>query len=137
MPERILVVDDEADMLMMLRMLVEKHTGYGVETTNNPSEALKRLSDEPFDLVVTDLKMPGFDGMELFEEIRKTAPQLPVILITAYGSPEIADEAVREGIADFITKPFRKDRILFSIRRSLELARLRRENEALKRKLSG
>ena len=135
MTEKILVIDDEMDMLMMLRMLIEDNTDHSVETTNNPSEGLKRLSDEPFDLVITDLKMPGIDGMELFAEIRKSVPHLPVILITAYGSQEVADEAIREGISDFITKPFKKDRILFSIQRSLELSRLRRENEALKKNL--
>lgn len=136
MAEKILVIDDEMDMLMMLRMLIEENTGYSVETTNNPSEGLKRLSEEPFDLVITDLKMPAMDGLELFLELKKTAPTLPVIIITAYGSQEVADEAIREGITDFITKPFKKDRILFSIQRSLELARLRKENEALRGKAS-
>lgn len=135
MTEKILVIDDEVDMLMMLRMLIEENTDHRVETTNNPSEGLKRLTSESFDLVITDLKMPGIDGMELFAEIRKSVPHLPVILITAYGSQEVADEAIREGISDFITKPFKKDRILFSIQRSLELSRLRKENEALKGKL--
>jgi DNA-binding NtrC family response regulator len=135
MAEKILVIDDEMDMLMMLRMLIEENTGYNVETTNNPSEGLRRLSDEPFDLVITDLKMPAMDGLELFLELKKTAPTLPVIIITAYGSQEVADEAIREGITDFITKPFKKDRILFSIQRSLELARLRRENEELRGKV--
>jgi len=136
MTEKILVIDDEMDMLMMLRMLIEDNTGHSVETTNNPSEGLKRLSGESFDLVITDLKMPGIDGMELFAEIRKSVPHLPVILITAYGSQEVAEEAIREGISDFITKPFKKDRILFSIQRSLELSRLRKENEALKKNLA-
>jgi DNA-binding NtrC family response regulator len=135
MAEKILVIDDEMDMLMMLRMLIEENTAYSVETTNNPSEGLKRLSDAPFDLVITDLKMPAMDGLELFQELKKTAPKLPVIIITAYGSQEVADEAIREGITDFITKPFKKDRILFSIQRSLELARLRRENEELRGKV--
>jgi DNA-binding NtrC family response regulator len=137
MTEKLLVIDDEMDMLMMLRMLIEDNTDHSVETTNNPAEGLKRLSEEPFDLVITDLKMPGIDGMELFAEIKKTVPHLPVILITAYGSQEVADEAIREGISDFITKPFKKDRILFSIQRSLELSRLRKENEDLKGKLGG
>ena len=136
MAEKILVIDDEMDMLMMLRMLLEDNSGYIVETTNNPSEGIKRLLSESFDLVITDLKMPAMDGIELFHELKSVAPSIPVILITAYGSQEVADEAVREGIADFITKPFKKDRILFSIERSLELARLRKENAELRGKLS-
>jgi DNA-binding NtrC family response regulator len=85
--------------------------------------------------VITDLKMPGVDGMEVFKELKKIRPEKPVIIITAYGSQEAADEAVQEGIADFITKPFKKERILISIRKALELSRLKQENLELKQKL--
>ena len=137
MPEKILVVDDEVDMLMLLRMIIEDNTRYAVETTNNPSEALQILRQEKFDLVITHLKMPGYDGLELFNELKEIQPQLPVIIITAYGSREAAEEAIREGISDFITKPFKKERILLTIDRSLELAQLKRENTDLKQKLEG
>jgi CheY-like chemotaxis protein len=70
MPERILVVDDELDMLMLLRMIIEDNSDYAVETTNNPSEALKILTEKDYDLVISDLKMPGMDGMELFDELK-------------------------------------------------------------------
>ncbi len=136
MPQKILVVDDELDMLMLLRMMIEDNTGYEVETTNNPSEALKMLTEKDVDLVITDLKMPGMDGMELFDELKEIKPDIPVIIITAYGSLEMADEAMKKGVADFITKPFRKDSILFTIKRTLELARVQRENIELKKKLS-
>jgi len=136
MPQKILVVDDELDMLMLLRMMIEDNTGYEVETTNNPSEALKMLTEKDVDLVITDLKMPGMDGMELFDELKDIKPEVPVIIITAYGSLEMADEAMKKGVADFITKPFRKDSILFTIKRTLELARVQRENIELKKKLS-
>ncbi|UCG80197.1 MAG: sigma-54-dependent Fis family transcriptional regulator [Desulfobacterales bacterium] len=135
MPERILVVDDELDMLTLLRMMIEDSTDYEVETTNNASEAVKILSEKDIDLVISDLKMPGMDGMELFDEIKDIKPDIPVIIITAYGSLEIADEAMKKGVADFITKPFRKDNILFTIDRVLELARITRENIELKKKL--
>ncbi len=135
MPERILVVDDELDMLTLLRMMIEDSTNYEVETTNNASEAVKILSEKDIDLVISDLKMPGMDGMELFDEIKDIKPDIPVIIITAYGSLEIADEAMKKGVADFITKPFRKDNILFTINRVLELARITRENIELKKKL--
>jgi DNA-binding NtrC family response regulator len=136
MAERVLVIDDELDMLMLLRMIIEDNTGYEVETTNNPSEGLKLLTEKHFDLVITDLKMPGMDGMELFDECEEIRPDIPVIIITAYGSLETADEALKKGVADFITKPFRKDSILFTIKRVLELARARRENLELKTRLS-
>jgi DNA-binding NtrC family response regulator len=137
MPERILVVDDELDMLMLLRMIIEDNSDYAVETTNNPSEGLKMLTEKDYDLVISDLKMPGMDGMELFDELKEIKPGVPVIIITAYGSLETADEAMKKGVADFITKPFRKDSILFTINRVLELARVQKENLELKKKLEG
>lgn len=135
MSAKILVIDDEVDMLMLLRMIIEDNTHYEVETTNSPTEGIKLLKEEDFDLVITDLKMPGMDGMELFDEFRDIKPEIPVIIITAYGSPEIASEALRKGVTDFITKPFRKDSILFTMKRVLELAEVRKENVELKKKL--
>ena len=135
MPQRILVVDDELDMLMLLRMIIEDNTDYEVETTNNPSEALKMVRENNYDLVITDLKMPGMDGLELCDEAGEIDPDLPLIIITAYGSLETSDEAMKKGVADFITKPFRKDSILFTMNRVLELARIKRENIELKEKL--
>jgi DNA-binding NtrC family response regulator len=122
-------------MLMLLRMIIEENTDYEVETTNSPTEGTKLVREEDFDLVITDLKMPGMDGMELFDELRDMKPEIPVIIITAYGSPEIAGEALKKGVTDFITKPFRKDGILFTMKRVLELAEMRKENVELKKKL--
>ena len=135
MAERILVIDDELDMLMLLRMIIEENTDCEVETTNNPSEGLKMVNEKDYNLVIADLKMPGMDGMEVFEELKEMKPDIPVIIITAYGSLEIAEEARNKGVADFITKPFRKDTILFTMDRVLEIARLKRENLELKKKL--
>lgn len=135
MPQRILVIDDELDMLMLLRMIIEDNTKYDVETTNNPSEALKLLTERDYNLVISDLKMPGMDGIELFDELREIKPDVPVIIMTAYGSLETSEEAMKKGVADFITKPFRKDSILFTISRVLELAKIRQENIELKKKL--
>ena len=135
MAERILVIDDELDMLMLLRMIIEENTAWEVETTNNPSEGLKMVMENDYNLVIADLKMPGMDGMEVFEELKEMKPDIPVIIITAYGSLEIAEEARQKGVADFITKPFRKDTILFTMGRVLELARVKKENLELKKKL--
>jgi DNA-binding NtrC family response regulator len=137
MPKQILVIDDEPDMLMLLRMMIEENTDYEVQTTNNPSEGIKLFSEKDYDLAITDLKMPGLDGIELFDEFKSIKPDIPVVMITAYGSTETADEAMKMGIADFITKPFRKDNILFTLNRALELARVRKENIELKKKLAG
>jgi DNA-binding NtrC family response regulator len=136
MTERILVIDDEPDMLMLMSMIIEENTEWEVETTNNPSEGLKMAMENDYDLVIADLKMPGLDGMEVFEELKEMKPDIPVIIITAYGSLEIADEARNKGVADFITKPFRKDTILFTMDRVLEIASVKRENLELKKKLA-
>jgi DNA-binding NtrC family response regulator len=135
MQQKILVIDDELDMLMLLRMIIEDNTDFEVETTNNPSEALKLFSEKDYNLIISDLKMPGMDGIELFDELREIKPDIPVIIMTAYGSLETSEEAMKKGVADFITKPFRKDSILFTISRVLELARMRQENLELKKKL--
>ena len=121
MTEKILVIDDEPDMLMLLSMIIEENTEWEVETTNNPSEGLKMALENEYDLVI--------------EELNEVKPHIPVIIITTYGSLEIADEARSKGVADFITKPFRKDTILFTMDRVLELARIKRENLELKKKL--
>jgi DNA-binding NtrC family response regulator len=136
MTERILVIDDEPDMLILMSMIIEENTEWEVETTNNPSEGLKMAMENDYDLVIADLKMPGLDGMEVFEELKEMKPDIPVIIITAYGSLEIADEARNKGVADFITKPFRKDTILFTMDRVLEIASVKRENLELKKKLA-
>jgi len=135
MSEKILVIDDELDMLALLRMIIEDNTDYRVDTTNNPSEGLKMIIQNGYNLVISDLKMPGMDALELYDEVREVAPDLPMIIITAYGSLETSDEAMRKGVSDFITKPFRKDNILFTINRVLELARIKRENILLREQL--
>lgn len=135
MTQRILIIDDEVDMLMLLRMIIEDNTDYDVESTNSPTEGIKLFRENDYDLVITDLKMPGLDGMDIFDEFKEMKPDVPVIMITAYGSIEISDEALSKGVAEFITKPFRKDSILFTIRRVLELASVRRENVELKKRL--
>ena len=132
MPERILVVDDEPNMLRLLKTIIMDKTGYVVFTTNNPLEVSKLLQEDSFDLVITDLKMPLVDGLDLIDIVRKVDAKLPIIIITAYGTTETAEEAVQKGAYDFITKPFRKETILITIKRALEWRRLQHEIEALK-----
>ena len=133
MAEQILVVDDEPNMLRLLRTILMDKTGYEVTTTNNPLEVSKLLQEQPFDVVVTDLKMPLVDGMDLIDIIKKIDAGLPIIIITAYGTLETAEEAVQKGAYDFITKPFRKETILITIRRALEWKRMQKELAALKK----
>lgn len=132
MAERLLVVDDEPNMLRLLKTILMDKTGYEVETTNNPLEVEKMLKEQPYDLVVTDLKMPLVDGIDLIDIIKRIDAQIPIIIITAYGTMETAEEAIQKGAYDFITKPFRKESILITIKRALEWKRMQRELAALK-----
>lgn len=132
MTERILVVDDEPNMLRLLKTILTDRTGYEVDTTNNPLEVSRMLQEKAYDLVISDLKMPLVDGIDLIEIIRKIDAKLPIVIITAYGTLETAEEAVQKGAYDFITKPFRKEAILITVKRALEWRRMQQELAALK-----
>ena len=133
MPDRILVVDDEPNMLRLLKTILMDKTGYEVTTTNNPLEVSKLLQDSHYDLVVTDLKMPLVDGIDLIGIVKNIDAAMPIIVITAYGTIETAEEAIQKGAYDFITKPFRKETILITIRRALEWKRMQGELAELKK----
>ena len=133
MPDRILVVDDEPNMLRLLKTILMDKTGYEVTTTNNPLEVSKLLQDGHYDLVVTDLKMPLVDGIDLIGIVRNIEAAMPIIVITAYGTIETAEEAIQKGAYDFITKPFRKETILITIKRALEWKRMQGELAAFKK----
>lgn len=135
MSEKILIVDDEPDMLKLLSIIIREKTPYEVTTTNNPLEALELAKKGRYDLVIADLKMPGLDGMELLDAIKRVDENIPVIIITAYGTVESAIECMRKGGFDFITKPFRKEHILFTIDRAIKWVRLQQENKMLKDQL--
>jgi DNA-binding NtrC family response regulator len=133
MPERILVVDDEPNMLRLLKTILMDKTGYEVTTTNNPLEVSKLLQEGHYDLVVTDLKMPLVDGIDLIGIVKNIDAAMPIIVITAYGTIETAEEAIQKGAYDFITKPFRKETILITIKRALEWKRMQGELAELKK----
>ena len=106
----ILVVDDEQSMRDFLKILLIKE-GYKVTTSENGSQALSLLSSQSFDLVISDIRMPGFSGLDLLEAIREEHGDLPVILITAFASPDDAVKAMKNGAFDYISKPFNVDEI--------------------------
>jgi DNA-binding NtrC family response regulator len=133
MPERILVVDDEPNMLRLLKTILMDKTGYEVTTTNNPLEVNKMLQEDHYDLVITDLKMPLVDGIDLIGIVKAFDATMPIIVITAYGTIETAEEAIQKGAYDFITKPFRKETILITIKRALEWKRMQGELAELKK----
>jgi DNA-binding NtrC family response regulator len=134
---RILAVDDELDMLALLKMIIEGYSDHQVTATNNPLEAVEFLEKETFDLILTDLKMPGMDGMELLALAKQRDEDALVMVITAYGSLESAEEAMAKGAFDFITKPFRKEQILLAIDKAMRWRDLVRQNKEMKQKLEG
>jgi DNA-binding NtrC family response regulator len=136
MAEKILIVDDEPDMLKLLTMILREKTSYAVTTTNNPLEAIDLAKKEGFDLVISDLKMPGLDGIELIDALKQIDEDMPIIIMTAYGTVESATEAIQKGGFDFITKPFRKEQILFTIDKAFKWLKVQRENRKLREQLN-
>ncbi len=132
MSGKILIVDDELDMLELLEMIIVEKTPYQVVTTNNPLEVASLLKEGSFDLLITDLRMPGLSGLDLIRESKKTDPDLPIIVITAFGSSQSAEESIYEGAYDYITKPFRKDQIIITIKRAMEWRDMKRELKAFR-----
>jgi DNA-binding NtrC family response regulator len=132
---KILIVDDEPDILELLEMIIAERTPHQVVTTNNPLEVPHLLKKDPFDLLITDLRMPGLSGMDLIREAKKIDPDRPVIVITAYGSSQSAEESITEGAYDYITKPFRKDQIIITINRAMEWQAIKKELKILRAQL--
>ena len=118
MRKRILIVDDEPSLRKVLRAHLGR-AGYEVETAEDGHAAVQALDNAPFDLVVSDLRMPGMDGMELLGWCRSRYPGLPVVLITAHGTVDSAVEAIKLGAYDYITKPFDQEELRTIIRRAL------------------
>jgi DNA-binding NtrC family response regulator len=135
MAERILIVDDEVDMLELLKRIIEDKTPYRVLTTPDPLEVPQLLDETPFDLMITDLRMPGQNGIELLEKVHKKYERLPIMVITAYGTIETAVEAMQKGAFSYITKPFKKEEILLGIEKALDFQRLKNENQSLRQEL--
>jgi DNA-binding NtrC family response regulator len=103
---KIIVIDDENIVGKMIKATFEKD-GYHVETFLSAAPALERLKEEPFDVIITDLKMKGIDGMEVLRIVKKESPATKVIMITAFASMDSAIEAVRGKVDDFFPKPFK------------------------------
>ncbi|MHC4472009.1 MAG: sigma-54-dependent transcriptional regulator, partial [Planctomycetota bacterium] len=127
---RVLVVDDEPKIRQLLQRLLERE-GYRVSTAGDGAAALEEILRERPALVITDLKMPGMDGVELLKRARSIDPDLPVVLITAYASMETAVEALREGVDDYITKPFSINEMKKVVGRILTNRTLAAENARL------
>lgn len=134
-PYRILVVDDELPNLESLERIL-RSDGAEVTTHSDPQEALVRLQKEPVDILLTDLRMTSMNGLEVLEAAKLIDSSVEVILITAYGTVELAVDAMKKGAYDFITKPLQRIQVLKSVHKALERRRLVNENAILKQELS-
>jgi DNA-binding NtrC family response regulator len=129
---KILVVDDEAPIREVVKKGLSQMGGYSVEVAQNGLEAMEKIENDVFDLVLTDLKMPEMDGIELLKTIKGTRPEVMVILMTAYGSIETAVEAIKIGADDYITKPIDLNELLIHISKTKKESLLLRENRLLR-----
>jgi len=132
--EKILVVDDEESMCNFLSIMLKKE-GYQITTALSAKEALKKLDKDTYDVVISDLKMEGMNGLELMDEINKKEAASFVIIMTAFATIESAIEALKKGAFDYITKPFKVDEIKLAVTRALEQRKIRTENVYLKKQL--
>lgn len=133
-PSRVMVVDDDAETLALLHEIVAKE-GFEVETAEDAETALRRLEQWQPELVITDIHMPGMDGLALLAAVREKEPDIPVVLLTAYGSLKTAVDAIKAGAFDYLSKPFVVDDIRLVVRRALEHTKLVRENRSLRGQL--
>jgi len=132
----VLVVDDEAPMRHLLTVILGDH-GHEVRAVASAEAALEELKARPFDLVLTDVRMPRMDGMALTRALQERQPGITVIVMSAYGSHEAAIEAMKAGAYDFLPKPFKPDDVLLCLRKAEERERLAQENRRLRSALRG
>jgi DNA-binding NtrC family response regulator len=130
----ILVVDDESEIREGLEILLTGE-GYGVSSAGTGESGLAKLGEHPFDLLLLDVSLPDRNGLDLLKEIHKRDPHLSIVLITAYGSIDMARTAFKSGAMDYITKPWSNDELLAQVAQAVESRQLREENVQLKRAL--
>ncbi len=131
---KVLLVDDDSSVRRVLQFKLEKR-GYTVETASDGIGALEILKEKPFDLLLSDIRMPRMDGIELLNEAKSTQPDIKVILITAHATVNQAVQAVKLGAFDYITKPFEDEELFVAIEKALKFERLESENKKLRGRL--
>ena len=123
---RVLCVDDEPVILQILRRLLEVQ-GFEPVTCGDPVAAIALFDDDSFDVVITDLHMPGMDGLSLMRALRERRPELPVMVVTGHGTVDTAIQALREGASGMLVKPFTGEELLGEVRRALAASQMRYE----------
>ncbi len=119
---RILICDDEEGVRESLKLILSDH--YDVTAAEHGEQAVQHLAQAAYDVLILDLKMPRMDGIETLGRVRQIAPQLPVLILTAYQSVDIAKEAIRLGANDYLSKPFERDEVLSCVDRLLSRSRV-------------
>ncbi len=135
MKRTVLVVDDETNMQRVMRMILEG-AGHAVTVADSAETALPHLQNPNLDVVLTDLKMPGLGGEELVRRSRRERPDVPVIIVTAHGTIASAVKSVRDGAADYLTKPFEPEQLEIAVLNAIKLRDILRENESLRAAVS-
>ncbi len=128
---RILLADDERAIAITLRDDLER-AGHKVSIARDGTEARAQLSESPFDVLITDIRMPGASGIELLQEVKRVRPETEVVIITGYGTIESAVDATRKGAFEYVLKPFDNDQMLVILKKIEEFHRLRRENAEMR-----
>src|SRR4051812_47871409 len=131
---RVLIVDDERSMREMLAILLRRE-GHDVVTAENGRKAIEFLDQRPFDVVVSDARMPDIDGIQVLRHARSINPSVIAIMITAFGSADLIKGVEQLGVTDYVEKPFNTEVLKFRIRKELDRKRLQQENVLLKRAL--
>ncbi len=130
---KILAVDNEPHMLTLLERIISERTPYQIVTTSSSLEVPDILDKYRFSLIITDLKMPGMDGIDLLNLVKKSNRDEEVIIITAFASLETATKALELGVFDYLLKPFRKEQILSAVERAIHWQRMKTEHNRIKR----
>ena len=125
---KVLVIEDEKAQWLILTGFLS-HQGFEADWASSGQEALARLQAEPYDLVLLDFRLPDMDGLDLLSKLRKLQPEIPVIMITAFGTIEVAVSAMKVGVFNFLTKPINLDVLLDSMKGALERSQLVRERK--------
>jgi DNA-binding NtrC family response regulator len=134
--KRVMVIDNEEGLCRMMEAVLSDN-GYAVTAFTRSFEAAETFQAGQWDLVVTDIKMPGMDGLELLQKVKQKDPTVPVIMVTAYATVEMSIQALRKGAYDMLTKPFEPEELLYRVKNALQHTRLMEENRELREELVG